>query len=1634
MNAKITRRLLAVLLTIAMMLTLLPTAFAAEVKFSDVKEGDWFYASVQYCVDNDLLAGDPDGSFRPSDKLTRAEMATILWRLAGKPETPAYQGTFKDVGKNDWFQPYVEWAAKAGVAKGNDDGTFGPNDNVTREQLATFLYRFAKDYMKQDVSASTDLSSYPDSTTISSYAVDAMKWAAAEGIMKGSKEGNKVLILPKANALRCEVAAMTARFNDTVLGVHVWDEGKVTKEATCTEAGVKTYTCTMCGETKTEEIAALGHNYENGVCANCGDKLADDGEIVIYYTNDVHTYIDNALSYDNIADLKKQTASVAAGTLLLDAGDHVQGTAYGAMDKGATIIKLMNAAGYDAATLGNHEFDYGMARALELVGEANFPYLSCNFYRCENEENVLNAYKIFEVGGKKIAVIGITTPETITKSTPAYFMNEDQTEWLYGIDADSETDGDGLGLYATVQDSIDSAKEAGADYVIALGHLGVDPSSGNYTSEKVIANTTGLDAFIDGHSHSTVEMEEVDDAEGNKVVLTQTGSYFDAIGRMSITADGIKTELITDYTGSDAATKAIKDDWMKQVDDMLGEKIATNNVDLRIKNDEGTRLIRSQETNLGDFTADALYYLFNETEGLDCDLAVMNGGGIRADLPKGDVTYKSCKTVHTFGNVACLMTVTGQQIIDALEWGAKDVGVGENGGFLQVSGVTYEIHSYIPSTVQQESKIWTGAPTGDYRVQNVKIYDKDLGEYVPIDPEAKYNLAGYNYTLRDMGDGFNMFDGAELVKDYVMEDYLVLANYAKSFPDATIEATNSVLGSDYTDINGEGRIKIVSEKPVDPEPTDDFVLASEIKDGDEVVIYNPGHGMAIKNETDNDWYLMPETVTPTDNKIVAPDASLVWTVVDNGNGTFSFVNGENKIMMWLSESNGKTYFELTNNANYEGATGEWKVISADASQSLYYIQHSTLSNSYGPAYIECYYNANKDTTKISGYSSSNPTANDFGFQFYVKGAEAACAHEWDEGEVTTEATCTTAGVKTYTCALCGETKTEEIAALGHIDENSDNICDRCGADLGTGTATEFVLASELKEGDEVVIVCAAKNVALGNTYNGYYNNAIAVTPENGKLVDPSADVVWTVGKEGEFYTFSFNGQKIAMGTGFTSMPLGEVNYKWQLQDAATEGAFYLANLDREAGKEYRMQYQEAKGTWSAYHTIAEGAEEFFALNFYVKGGEAACAHEWDEGEVTTEATCTSAGVKTFTCALCGETKTEEIAALGHIDENSDNICDRCGAELGVSSDDFVLASELKDGDEVIIVCAAKNIAFSSEKYPQKDFYNAGVAVTPVDGKITDAPAAIVWTVGKDGENYTFSFNGQKIGMGEQYSSTDLGAVNDTWAIETAKTDGAFYLKNLGRNLWLEWYESNNYWSCYKDNSNEALFALNFYVKGGVAACTHEWDEGKVTTEATCTTAGVKTFTCAKCGETKTEEIAALGHIDENSDNICDRCEADLTPSDYAIADSLAVGDKIVITVSYDGKNYAAANDTTTVNNALYAEEVTVSGSSLIIPEGKDVEWEVCAGSTEGTFTLKSSDGKYIYNASGTGVSLQDAGVDLTITCGKDTSALLLTSTATASTVRELFLRMNNAVPQFRFYSTANSVTAGYSSVLTIWKG
>ena len=568
-------------------------------------------------------------------------------------------------------------------------------------------------------------------------------------------------------------------------------------------------------------------------------------DVVILYTNDVHTYIDGPLSYDVIAGLKTKLKEVYGNVLLVDAGDAVQGTAFGSMDKGATIIQLMNAAGYDLATLGNHEFDYGMEGAMNVMEWAEFPYISSNFYHEQNGvkgETVLDASKVFEIGGRKIAFVGVTTPETFTKSTPAYFQDENGN-YIYGISGGE----DGAALYADVQQAVDAVD---ADFVIGLGHLGDDPASQPWTSEEVLENVTGFDAFIDGHSHTTMAEKDV-----NGVLLTQTGENCGNIGMMLIDGETgeITTDLITyeevvetvlDENGqpvldedgeevteflyyqfvsdldlgciwaSNGEVAAIKDAWIAEIDTQLGQAIGSTALTFDNYDAEGKRLVRSQETNTGDFAADALYYLFDNM-GLDVDVAIMNGGGIRNKAVTGELTYKTAKNIHTFGNVACLQTITGQQLLDALEWGARGVGTGEEiGGFLHVAGITYKVDGEWPASLQMDDKgVWIGAPTGGYRVHDVQVYNKETGAYEALDLAANYNLAGYNYTLRDLGDGFNMFSGAVNVLDYVMEDYMVLANYIQGFEGGVVQATNSPLAAkypgmlmDYATVNGSGRI------------------------------------------------------------------------------------------------------------------------------------------------------------------------------------------------------------------------------------------------------------------------------------------------------------------------------------------------------------------------------------------------------------------------------------------------------------------------------------------------------------------------------------------------------------------------------------------------------------------------------------------------------------------------------------------------------------------------------------------------------------------------------------------------------------------------------------------------------------
>lgn len=580
------------------------------------------------------------------------------------------------------------------------------------------------------------------------------------------------------------------------------------------------FTLVGCASTKVDETAKVE------------DTPKANGEVTIVYTNDVHTYINNSeeddegnvttlLQYGSVKALKDDLVSSGKDVLLLDAGDHVQGTAFGGLDEGKSLMGILNAVGYDACAIGNHEFDYGQFQAFNLMQNlATHPYLSCNFYNVEDGSTVFDAYKVFEKGGLKVAVVGISTPETITKSAPAYFQDA-AGNYIYGFYGGS----DGKELYDAVQKAIDAASKE-ADIVIGLGHLGVDDVSAPWRSTDVIANTTGLTAFIDGHSHTSIDSQSVKDKDGKDVLLTQTGEYLSNIGVMTITVtEGdakVSTKMVSEYDKYDETVTNLTNDLVANVDAELGKVVCKSDIDFII-NEPGTeeRIVRKLETNSGDLVADGYYWYFNEVEKIDVDVAIANGGGIRTDILKGDVTLQNLKSVQPFGNVGCAVEVTGQMLLDALEFASRatdgmPVKSNEVGGFLHVAGAKFDIDTTVESTVQMdEEQVFTGAPTGDYRVKNLEIYNKETGKYEPVDLTKNYTLAGINYILRNSGDGFAMLATTELVKDYCDQDYMITAKYCEAFKDATINTANSPLASyagylmNYEDPHGAGRISII---------------------------------------------------------------------------------------------------------------------------------------------------------------------------------------------------------------------------------------------------------------------------------------------------------------------------------------------------------------------------------------------------------------------------------------------------------------------------------------------------------------------------------------------------------------------------------------------------------------------------------------------------------------------------------------------------------------------------------------------------------------------------------------------------------------------------------------------------------
>jgi len=404
----------------------------------------------------------------------------------------------------------------------------------------------------------------------------------------------------------------------------------------------------------------------------------------------------------------------------------------------------------------------------------------------------------------KFAFVGVTTPNTLTSSTPKYFQDEDGN-YIYGFFQD-ET---GEDVYNAVQTAVDDARAEGADYVIVMGHCGNEAEAVPWTYADIIENTNGINVFLDGHSHDTDQVV-MKNKDGEEVIRSACGTKLGGIGWLRFSAeDGSYEANIYTWNNSVSApallgiTNKMSQEVEEQtagLNELLAEVVAKTPFTLTItdpeaKDSSGTpiRIVRRAETNLGDLCADA--YL----DQSGADIAFVNGGGIRVSIEKGDITRNNILKVHPFGNSMCVIEATGQQILDALEWGARAVPE-ELGGFLQVAGLTYEIHTYIESScTEDENGMFTGI-TGEYRVKNVMVG----GE--PLDPEKIYTLASHNYMLLDHGDGYTMFDGAPLLQDCVKLDNQVLGDYIT-------ETLGGVIPEEYAEPYGQGRIVAVEEAP-----------------------------------------------------------------------------------------------------------------------------------------------------------------------------------------------------------------------------------------------------------------------------------------------------------------------------------------------------------------------------------------------------------------------------------------------------------------------------------------------------------------------------------------------------------------------------------------------------------------------------------------------------------------------------------------------------------------------------------------------------------------------------------------------------------------------------------------------------
>ncbi len=524
-------------------------------------------------------------------------------------------------------------------------------------------------------------------------------------------------------------------------------------------------------------------------------KVDLTGKLVIVHTNDVHGYAVTDLSepsvgYAQIKQYCTDAKATGADVLLLDAGDASQGQPIVNLDMGVNAVKFMNATGYDAMCPGNHEFDWGVDQFLQNAETAEFPVLCANMLRTADRTLYFEPYKIFEKGGYKVGVIGLDTPETLTKANPALMKN---VTFLMGED-----------LYACAQQYVDEVKAAGCDLVVVLGHLGIDEESTGNRSVDVIANTTGIDLFIDGHSHDElnekVEQKHEEGAENvPTTLLVSTGCYGHNIGEVVYDGESLaaslykaqSTEVSAAYGDADVSAMigAIND----RIEEQLSAAFAKTEV---LLNGERSPGVRTEETNLGDFATDAMLWQANQVYSTPVVAAFNNGGGIRASIQIGDVTMKDMKTVFPYGNTLQIMTLKGSEMLELFE--ASSYCTPEPlGGFMQVSGIVMSINTTVPyvNGEQYPDSTYYAPANPGARVTIESVGGK------PFDPEAEYVVVTNDFSAAG-GDQCYVLKYANQQTGYntgvALEDALI--HY-------TAEVLGGVIGQTYAE--PQGRLTVI---------------------------------------------------------------------------------------------------------------------------------------------------------------------------------------------------------------------------------------------------------------------------------------------------------------------------------------------------------------------------------------------------------------------------------------------------------------------------------------------------------------------------------------------------------------------------------------------------------------------------------------------------------------------------------------------------------------------------------------------------------------------------------------------------------------------------------------------------------